>query len=364
MQRALVFLLVACSSGGTADGGTPDGGSGGGGANEAAAECPSQGGAVDCSCLTSGQRDGGLLEGSLNAVTFSGTRWFAVGSNPGFDSALVLMATAPNAWRVESTPRFESGPQALTDVAALGETAVAVGVGGGSNSHRLIRGPTCWLHRRVGTNNLEVIAANGRFLTHAGVEPGAAVSTDGLSWSPVQAGALGRFVHDGARFMVLRPTTPPEFRYSADGLVWTSSDAGTTDWCGLYGVHRAGAQVIFFGGRGVASCQSAQGVISPGSVLESANPSSSQLPGRLFEMQLAGDDARLLALVEGVLRWTPLPYGTGPWTEVNLAGRGWSLRDIAWGAGTFVAVGTTGGRALIATSSDGLTNWQEVPLIH
>lgn len=309
------------------------------------------------------------LPGVLNAVAATDTGWVAVGAAQG---PLVLISSNAQAWTAATVP---APLGSLTDVAFGNATIVAVGSGGDANSHVVTKPPAgAWQRHPLGTNNDQVLFGNGTFLTTAGVEPGAAASGDGLTWSPVSISAEWFSFTDGL-FLAWTPGSPPStsgFVTSANGTRWTTPALPTAPILSMGSLAVVGDQLLGFatGSCGPSACRS--------SVLRLFGPAGTPpdlLSARFMTSPdgdagpppnptvIASSSTRAVVLSTPYELWlSGVPAGGTGWRASLLPG-GWVAKDVAYAHGTFVLVGfhsldTGGTTVLIATSSDG-ESWIE-----
>lgn len=313
--------------------------------------------------------------GRLSAIAASDEWFVTVGTlarppSEGASSAIFASRDGTR-WSVVALPRTDGS---LWDVAASGETFVAVGPGRAGNS-QVVTGTVggSWQVVLNGANLGQVVSGNGRFLTGAGVEAGNNVSTDGSAWTAVTVP-----VHDGLAFdereFVGFGRLPGSFSISQDGISWTAPAASADPTLnGIFCVATVGEQVLGFG-----SARCSDPLLSQGcSVVQLLGPKegdvwelSSTLPAFASgtdsndELRaIASDGQRAVVVSPNTIHVTPLPIGSQPWTDLDVRPREWSLADVAYRDGTFVVVGSRRGGAsmLVATSADGAT-WTEVSL--
>ncbi len=295
--------------------------------------------------------------GVLCSIAHADGGWVAAGTSNG---PLILSSFDAVNWQREMIPEDGGG---IFDVAFANGVVVAVGSGGGSNSTIYVHESHGWLAQAFPQNLEQVISGNGLFLVGAGVEPGSAVSSDGLTWTSAQGPSSGRFAFDGDRFVAIRGNS---WVTSTHGSSWLDGGASATS--SLYELARVGNQLLGFGLSAVGEVQ--QIVATAGSDLSASTVAPVTWSDRTFDLSpsglgralsIASGSSRVVVVTPTVIHVTSLPIGDAGWVDINVKSRGWALADIAWGDGIFVVVGSADAGALLATSPDGI-HWQEVVL--
>jgi hypothetical protein len=318
--------------------------------------------------------DASTVDGLLNAVTATDSGWIAVGARKSAPGSFALTSTDGRAWRSEEVPPDCS----FVDVAFGNGAIVAVGTGVRANSGIGVKPPNGpWQCQLFGTNLDQVIFGNSTFLATYGVEPGAKVSMDGIQWtrSPIGASWFGFVDGKFAAFGYYGP--PPQtmgFLTSTDGLSWSDPVAPTAPIYGIEVLADVGDETMGFG----ITCDTPDCPVDPPpplveirgargrplSELEVTPSPISPLP-----FAIASSATRVVVLsrnlrmsTQSFLSTTSVPVGSAPWSEVDIAARGWTLVDVAYAHGKFVAVGTRGlTESVIVTSVDGIS-WEEAGL--
>lgn len=320
-----------------------------------------------------GSIDGGVLSGALGGVTATNDGFVAVGylttSASGPSSPLVLTSTDGRSWTI-TTDAPKDGT--MGSVAFGNGTIVAVGSGGGANSNIYTKLPgSAWQRKPVGTNDDHVLFGNGVFLVTANVELGATASSDGINWTTASiSGQWFGFV-DG-RFIAFNTfdASKSGYRTSTDGLSWSTPTMPSPPVSWIYSLAKVGNQILGFADGacdGGICTQDAPYVelLGPAGTLPSDLTSSpSQLPAfppRYQPASIATDGARVVVMTATALHTTSLPVGSTGWSTTDVTAQGWTLADLAYRAGTFVAVGQSGSAPLLASSTDG-QHWDPVTI--
>jgi hypothetical protein len=321
----------------------------------------------DGSMAVDGDRPGST-ESFLSSVAVTETGWVAVGGrSPGGD--LVLTSSDGSRWDRVDIPKLSVHGGALFDVAFGNRIVVAVGFG--SNSQVATRSPDgMWQVQFFGTNNTNVLFGNGVFLSTANVEPGARVSTNGAVWTVAYAAAAW-FEFAGGRFVSYGDyAQPPGFRTSTDGVSWSDPSAASAPLFAMTSLAEVGDQLLGFGyrdcGAAPLSCSFVQLLGPRGTEPRMLNITS--LPWKMSfspfahaSSAIASDGVRVVVVSSSAIHSTSLPVGSAAWSDVDVAAQGWSLLDVSYRSGLFVAVGTSGRRALVVTSLDGV-DWKQASL--
>jgi len=301
-----------------------------------------------------------------------------VGQNDA-SGTLVLASSNGRDWK---NPDFTGVAGSLGDVAFGNGTIVAVGPGQTSNTVLMVK-PSAgdWQVQRIGTNNEQILFGNGVFLSTAGGEPGARISTDGVAWTSASPDGSW-FAFDGTRFVSFGAATSAgagQFRTSTDGVAWSAPAAGSYALSSVTALAKAGEQVVGFGlpecarlipsspAGSAPACFQLELLGSKGSLPEllTATPNSAfpvEDPALDSVKGIAANDVRVVVISTRSIYAATLPLGNdgAGWTRLDVAARGWALADVSYRAGTFVAVGqspapgTDKPHPLIVTSLDGV----------
>jgi hypothetical protein len=311
--------------------------------------------------------------GVLRAVTATDTGFVAVG----YDSQDALMLTSADAvtWTRETLPALAnlslSGEGSLFDVAAGNGIVVAVGSDAAGNGFLARRSPEGeWSVERTTGSYSHVIFGNGVFVSY-GVVLANAASRDGLTWTPTSGGSSVAF--DGENFVALDPllpTTPAggplllsdHYTTSADGFAWSDPQPtphGLSRWDALA---RVGPQILGFAGSNDPLLHEAQVVGVAGQSLADLEMTKTSLADGGMS-GIASDGARFVVAGSIPTLWTTsLPIGSSPWTSFDAGGRGFAIFGVAFGGGSYVAVGLRSSATTpfpaVLTSTDGIT-WKD-----
>ena len=259
---------------------------------------------------------------NLEGVAFGNGRWVIVG-----DDGLILSSTDGSQWTQEANP----APASLDDVVFGNGTFVALG----SNLNNLLTSPDGqhWTKQSPGISGaFEVIFDGTRFLS---VLAGGfvKVSTNGVNWSnlptlpakyDIGGVAFGNGIYVEAGYK--RTGTPPDLYSSVDLKEWTVRDSHATE----------NLMNVGFGlGLFVAVGQKGSITTSPDGINWTAR--TSKHTGFIWDV--ATDGQHLVAAAQ----WGRMLTSTdGANWKVHETGLDWHLKDVAFGNGTFVAVGWDG----------------------
>jgi len=305
---------------------------------------------------------------TLQGVAVTDTGWIAVGAH-GHGQPLAFVSSDGRRWERLDVPATAGG---LYDVAFGNGTIVAPATGQGHIQVATRKPDGAWQLVPLGTNDFQVLFGNGVFLTTAGAQPGAAVSADGLTWTPADQVLGTWFGFDGERFLSF---LDPDFRTSVDGLTWSDPLAPSVHLFAMMALATVGDQVLGFGNRDCDTSAGGHCVVAQLLGPRGSDPSMLDVTSSpwgppfsaglaLSPIPIATDGARVVVISQTILiHTTPLPVGSAPWTTIDALSLGWFLWDLSYRSGTFVAVGrkNADGHAVVVTSPDGL-EWTEAPL--
>jgi hypothetical protein len=269
----------------------------------------------------------------LNAVTFGGGRWVAVG-----DLGTVLTSDDGASWRLEragTTTDLYAVTWGDDGFVAVGDEGIVMRSQDGSS----------WSYVRSMAWPLFAVASNGDRYVTVGYVGQIYYSDDAVTWAwagPVTLVNLYAVIWDGSRFVAggggaVGSTSVGAILTSADGALWRSvSSVGFSEiaWNGS----------VYVGNGGYVEYP-----ISISSDLVTWEPGSLEGVQRIRGVAWGGS---LFAAIgnQGEL----LTSETGrEWHRVTVPAG--DLRDVAWGGGDFVVVGSDG---LLLVSPDGST-WTE-----
>ncbi|HVN76932.1 MAG TPA: hypothetical protein VMT19_11480 [Thermoanaerobaculaceae bacterium] len=284
---------------------------------------------------------------SFMKVVWSGSEFIAVGPNG-------LVATSPDgaAWSDQGS----SADNALFGVAASGAFAVAVGQRGqvarsiDARTWAAVRSdvaPFAGFAQVVRTRSRWLVSGTTSYRTNP--RPIVASSADGRTWeASADAGfagcpAFGPVASDGAEFLAL--CGPDAVLTSADGIWWMLHLVGAvpplTSLCWT-GRSYLGFAYDVSGGLGSI-------YTSPDGRTWTFEFSTN----RVFSAAASDGLATVATTRDGIIFRSASP---GAWESIVWFGEGSGLASVAWGGGTFVAVGAAG---LVASSPDGIS-WTTV----
>ncbi len=289
----------------------------------------------------------------LLGVTFGGTQFVAVGAN-----RTVITSSNGTAWTVQPGIPLSS-VATLSSVAHNGSLFIAAGSAGG-----LITSPngSSWTLRSVPTTaSLTGVAATGSLAVAVGYDT-ILSSSNGTTWTAHTFAATGPGVSRALRAVVSGPAgflaggSQGALFASADGISpWASRSVPSSR--GIFAVAHDGAQYCAVGTSGAVAR-------SPDGVTWAQGTALSVIPAWPWAAIARGAGVFVAAGAGAEIMSSP---DCVTWTERN-AGRNGNpatgitgdLRDVAFGNGTFVAVGEefpdpAPGIPLIATSPDGVS---------